>query len=499
MCAIVSLAACGQVDEQLAVHRQPIINGTLALDDPQVFALGSGNSGMFCTATLIGERTLLTAAHCLDGSGGITASNQTDVKGWPGDAIAVIDRRAHPKWTGQDLDWDVGLVLLGSPPAVQPKAWNRAPLTMPQVAEVRALGYGETHLDGAGVRYQAPMRVTSLTSTRLYLGDDRDGGASTCFGDSGGPSMHTGLDGVERIVGVHSFANSAACNGGGDMRVDSIAEFIDQWTREKAPTCATDAACVPGCAQPDRDCSCLTDGTCSPDCPLPDTDSDCPKNCLSDGVCAFGTCGLPDPDCQDDGATCESSEKCAGHQCLTDAQHEVAYCSRTCHADSECAPQMRCSFSVCRYPVLPLATMGDACEVGRTLCSGGVCAGQSSDTAECRVGCDSSGGCPGSMRCVGGVQGVRYCQGTEVLPALDVEHPLAPRRCSAGPGEALVALALLELLRRRPRARPRPRRWAGCASAASPRAPGACACRPAAARISSPESRTAARTAASTR
>src|SRR5438552_13162117 len=36
---------------------------------------------------------------------------------------------------------------------------------------------------------------------------------------------------------------------------------------------------------------CLTDGNCSAACPLPDTDADCPKNCLADGLCAFGTCG----------------------------------------------------------------------------------------------------------------------------------------------------------------------------------------------------------------
>ncbi|MBK7857389.1 MAG: S1 family peptidase [Archangiaceae bacterium] len=451
VCCLLGITACGPTLEAPPESaQQAIINGTVSLWDAQVFALGSGNSGMFCTATLISERTLLTAAHCVEAvSGTITVSNQTDVRGWPGDAIAVVDRRVHPRWVGGDTSYDVGLLLLASAPSVTPKAWNRAPLKMPQLSTVRALGYGETHLDGSGVRYEAPMRVSSLTSTTVYLGDGRDAGAATCFGDSGGPSMFTDLDAVERVVGVHSFANSAECNGGGDLRVDAVADFIDQWTRDKAPTCALDGACVGGCSPADLDCLCLTDGACGEACPLPDTDPDCPKSCLPDGVCAFGTCGVPDPDCQEDGASCASSEKCSGHQCLTDAQHDVAYCSRVCHADEECSPAMRCSFGVCRYPVLPLATMGQGCVVGRTLCSGGTCGGQSDDTATCRVSCDEGGVCPGTMKCVSGVHGVRYCQGPATLPEFDGEAPAAGKRCSASGAEVTLLLAVVFTVARR--------------------------------------------------
>lgn len=449
LCLVVgAIAGCGpsQLPSGSSERtEQLIIGGTLSLDDTQVFALGTG-SGMFCTATLIGERTLLTAAHCLDDSPTVfSASNQADVKGWPGDAITIVDKRSHPKWAQGNTNYDVGLVLLESAPNVQPKRWNRVPLVMPQLPEVRAIGFGETHLNGSGVRYQAMLPVTSLTSSTLYLGNGT--GASTCFGDSGGPSMHRAKDGVERIVGVHSFANSAACNGGGDIRVDAIADFIDEWTRDKAPTCSTDGACVMGCPEQDLDCFCLTDGACTATCPLPDTDKDCPKNCLADGVCAFGACGAADPDCQADGELCASAEMCAGHQCLTDAQHPDAYCSRTCSSNAACDPRMRCNFGVCRYPVLPLATMGEDCVIGQTHCSGGVCAGQSEEIATCRVSCDSGGTCPGSMVCVPGALGVSYCQGTVVLEATLGERPAAPKRCSIAGGELCLALAALALLR----------------------------------------------------
>ena len=454
----ICVAACGtQEPDGTDTRRVPIIGGSVSLDDVQVFALGRSPGGMFCTATLIGERTLLTAAHCLEQGANFSASNQTDVKGWPADSISAVEVRVHPKWAQGNSDYDVGLVLLDAAPlGVPQKTWNRQPLLMPDIPRVRAVGFGETHADGTGVRRQAVLEVTALSPMTLRLGNED--GASTCFGDSGGPSMHRGADGVERVAGVHAFANSAACNGGGDVRVDAIADFIDQWTRDKAPTCATDGACVMGCPELDLDCHCLTDGFCRAACPLPDTDVDCPKHCLGDGVCAFGVCGLPDPDCMVDGSLCQSAESCAGHQCLTDAQHPDAYCSRTCRAHTDCHPAMRCSFGVCKYPVLPLATMGDACVVGQTFCSGGVCGGQSEQTATCRLGCTSGGVCPGSMKCVGGVLGVSYCQGTEVLPAV-APLPAAPgdASCAAAGPELWALLAALWLLRR-PGAAVTPRR-----------------------------------------
>ncbi|MBL8952685.1 MAG: S1 family peptidase [Myxococcaceae bacterium] len=443
----VTAAGCGPVltPGGTEASRAPIVGGSPSLDDPQVFALGKSGQGMSCTATLIGERTLLTAAHCLEGGTTMSASNQGDVRGWPANAIAITEVRVHPKWATGNSDYDVGLVLLASAPAVTPKAWNRVPLTLETLPQVRAVGYGETHADGNGVRMQVMLDVTSMSATTLMLGSSS--GASTCFGDSGGPSLHRGPDSIERVVGVHSFATSAACNGGGDIRVDLVADFIDQWTRDKAPTCAVDGACATGCSEPDLDCNCLTDGMCSATCPLPDTDRDCPKGCLADGVCAIGSCGVPDPDCRRDGDACGTSEICPGRQCLTDASHPNGYCSRTCKDHDVCEGQMRCTFGVCRYPVNGVASLGEACTIGQTFCTDGVCGGPAEDLTTCRPACSALRSCPAGEVCIGGVRGIRYCQGEVTLQSPRVELPAAPGGCSVVAGGELMLLAVLVLVR----------------------------------------------------
>ena len=53
--------------EPVGAIAQPIVNGTVTTDFPATGMLigGSPDGGMFCSATLIGCDTVLTAAHCV--------------------------------------------------------------------------------------------------------------------------------------------------------------------------------------------------------------------------------------------------------------------------------------------------------------------------------------------------------------------------------------------------------------------------------------------------
>jgi uncharacterized protein (TIGR03382 family) len=88
--------------------------------------------------------------------------------------------------------------------------------------------------DGSGVRRSVDLIFDSIQSRTFYLGDQTQHGV--CHGDSGGPSFHTFPDGVERLVGVHSFTARTDCLLGGDTRVDAFAPFIQGWLTDKDAT-----------------------------------------------------------------------------------------------------------------------------------------------------------------------------------------------------------------------------------------------------------------------
>ncbi|MHB8873970.1 MAG: hypothetical protein ACYC8T_09825, partial [Myxococcaceae bacterium] len=74
-------------------------------------------------------------------------------------------------------------------------------------------------------------------------------------GDSGGHSFHTFGDGIERLVGLHSYQLSAACGDGADVRIDRFLGFIDGWLAQKEPAlCTVDKRCKAGCTPVDIDC-----------------------------------------------------------------------------------------------------------------------------------------------------------------------------------------------------------------------------------------------------
>jgi Trypsin len=135
-----------------------------------------------CTSTAVGNRAILTAAHCVTNGakGTITLADGTK---------AEVVCEHHPEY-GVNRTKDFALCVAAKAMGGFPFENVNTSIAFPKVGdEIRLLGFGcreDGGHDGAfGVLYTGPAKVI-----RLPKADDIDtitrGGAAVCFGDSGG-------------------------------------------------------------------------------------------------------------------------------------------------------------------------------------------------------------------------------------------------------------------------------------------------------------------------
>jgi hypothetical protein len=467
------------VDARAQVTRDAIIGGTTDPGDPEVFELmivdrNNPNNGGGCSGTLIAPTTILTAAHCVDPRTIMATAIDIYVLNATNDQtvdfpqmIHVTKMQYHPMWDPNALGLgnDIGLALLErSPTGVTPKVMNRHPIDSLTGKPIRVVGYGASlggaNPSGAGIKRQVPLMFDQIRYDLFELGDGT--GHGICHGDSGGPSFYMFPDGVERIVGVHSFTNDEACLTGADSRTDYFKSFIDGWLMQnEAPSCAEDGRCAANCPQVDIDCACAADGQCTAQCPDLSLDPDCPKDCGKNGVCSQDPCPVPDVDCVPEGDECTYAVQCVTRVCISDAQHTQPYCSKNCASDADCmtTPNMRCDLSshFCAYKEVPPTELGSPCTPGPSVCAAsGVCAGDSETSAYCSTRCMSQTDCTDAMAvCTMSFDGVtQYCKEPPrpvvTLPEVSMTAGDAVRGCSAA-GGLLPLLGMTTLFRRRRR------------------------------------------------
>lgn len=395
------LTGCGAL-APTGTQRDAIFGGEASPDDT-VFSLqiDAGGALTRCSATRLSQRTLLTAAHCVDpeyqGSSAleISATNAPDDGAADAGHVEVSEVRLHPDWhPALGLSHDLALLRLAAPVEGAVAVVNRTSLEDETGALLRVVGYGTDSPDGGGgQRRSVTLPLRQLSAGLLLLGDGQARGI--CHGDSGGPSFRLS-DG--QLVGVHSFTASEACTDGADTRVDLELPFIDLW--------------------------------------LADTEAECG----ADGLCSAAGCD--DPDCTPTGAPCSSAATCASRLCAE------GICTHACTGDPGCEPGLRCQASRCQLDPRPPVALGDACDA-ETRCVTGQCLTPTGASARCARACDTDADCPEGA-CEATAEGPHACVGAPIhLPAIGEGWPAAPTGCATAPGAALVLL--LVLLGTRPR------------------------------------------------
>jgi V8-like Glu-specific endopeptidase len=218
----IEAAGRGFVNQERYALGPTIVGGrkTTASEFPTVGAI-LHDGALVCTGTLIGEKTVLTAAHCLDPytpkrlafklglsfEDGQAPAKAYDYAVFQGKERASRGARSH----------DVGLLYLEQPLKPELARYSidaesgRLEEMKVNDADFEKIGYGYTSLSGSGAGTQraATLRVASASAHFFTHGAP---GLSICVKDSGGPSLVGNV-----IIGVTS--TTTGCREGKDARV----------------------------------------------------------------------------------------------------------------------------------------------------------------------------------------------------------------------------------------------------------------------------------------
>lgn len=185
-----------------------------------------------CSATLVGRKTVLTSAHCVNGAVAATV--------WFGDASYT------PRLGATDDRADLAVLGLEEAPDIDPTPIATLP---PKVGtKVRLVGFGVTHpaKNDEGIKRTARNRVSELQEDSIVYHGAGGSRGNACFGDSGGPTFAR-IYGRDVQIGVHESVDEEVCAFGAfDVRLDlaigwlALASGGDLETVDAAPgdTCA---------------------------------------------------------------------------------------------------------------------------------------------------------------------------------------------------------------------------------------------------------------------
>jgi len=241
-----------EIRNKLSKWIEPVIYGGENAEKgqyPHMIQLQYWGSHM-CGASIIGEKWVVTAAHCVSSGGDdiTVVAGQHSLSDDDGDEqeVDIKTVHIHPSYGSSGYDYDIAVLELASPlefnELVQPIALWEDEDTPMEPAEVS--GWGDTENGGTPdilkrldlTIYEKDLCKDAygdiFTDNMLCATGSLDGGECVCFGDSGSP-MYIEQDGTKYQVGIVSWGNPCA-NAGYPAAYAEVGKFID-FVRDVVP------------------------------------------------------------------------------------------------------------------------------------------------------------------------------------------------------------------------------------------------------------------------
>lgn len=239
----------------------PVVGGSPAepCEHPSTVSITYDDGEPFCTGTLIGERVVVTAAHCLDDGWGeaVPADGVRVVVGLATPATASMDQQRtvaslvmHPDYDpyppldgyGMGASNDIGVMVLEQrvteAPATAILPADAIPTVLVPGSWFEISGFGVYEYSGNpddpgpdGRLFRAELEYRAHSDSELLAGSFT--GADTCFGDSGGPAYFVDDQG-QWLVGATSRAGAMTTTDCGEETVFSLVPSHRSWIESAA-------------------------------------------------------------------------------------------------------------------------------------------------------------------------------------------------------------------------------------------------------------------------